>query len=133
MPKKLKFITIPLYIGSTLSALILILLLIQFSQDGFWRMFLFWDSTDGFDLGLRILFIFAWMISIGYIITAMVVAFALKKRKKWAWILSWFLTAAYLPSLFFPLGISMLIGILDKDVKEFFSDDRIINVVSDEA
>ncbi len=93
-------------------------------------MFLFWKSSDGFDLSLRLLLIFSVILSIGLIIVPIIVASALKQRKRWAWIASWCLTVLYLPSLFFPLGILMLMGILDKEVKEFFADDKVFNVAS---
>jgi hypothetical protein len=131
MPKKLKYITIPLHISSILMALSIVFLIILLYLDEFWGIFLFWESRDGFDLSLRLLFVFSVMLSVGFIIVPIIVASALMKRKRWAWITSWYLTALYLPSLFFPLGIPMLIGILDKEVKEFFADDKVINPVAD--
>jgi hypothetical protein len=124
MPKKLKYITIPLQISSFLIALSIIFLIVLLYLDESLGIFLFWESRDGLDLVFRLLLIFNEILSVGFIVVPIIVASALKKRKRWAWIASWCLMGLYLPSLFFPLGLPMLIGILDKEVKEFFADDK---------
>jgi hypothetical protein len=132
MPKKIKYITGPLYLSSILFVLAILFMVMLLYQDGSWRILLSpWESSDRLDLFLRLSLIFSLILSIGFIIIPIIVASALKERKRWAWTAGWLLTCLYLLSGFFPLGISMLVGLLDKEVKEFFADEKGLSTVSD--
>ncbi len=120
MPKKIKYITIPLYISS-----VIYLILNIYLGSNYYSV---WPdpSVDRVFLSFQILMIFGLALNVGMVIVPILVASALKKGKRWTWMVSWFLIAAYLPSPFFPLGISMLIGILDQEVKDYLKEDRLI-------
>lgn len=58
--------------------------------------------------------------SLGLIVGIEVVVFGLRKRKFWAWIAGLCIFAIYAPSLYFPLGLLGLWGLLDEGSRAEF-------------
>ncbi len=111
MPKKLQYVTIPLRISSVIyGALALIFT---------WLMF-FAPMNDGTADTLVIVFssLLMILVSVGLVVFIELVIRALRRGAYWSWIAGICLTGVYLPSLFLPLGVFMLVGLLDDDTKE---------------
>lgn len=68
-------------------------------------------------------FVLVWTllgIVVGFIAVIEVTAWGLQQRKFWAWVVGLIIFALYVPSLFIPLGVLGLIGLLnDASRREF--------------
>jgi len=53
------------------------------------------------------------LLSVGFAVFVEIVVQGLKRRKFWAWVAGLCLSGLYVPSLFLPLGVMGLIGLLD--------------------
>lgn len=68
---------------------------------------------------LRITWGFMSLLCFGIIIFLEIVIKNIKKGKFWAWVAAICIAGLYIPSLFFLLGIIMLIGLMKQEVKDF--------------
>lgn len=68
-------------------------------------------------------------LGVGFAVFIEIVVRELKKQKFWAWIAGICLSGLYIPSIFFPLGVMGLIGLLDGEVRAAFG----IGVTGDDA
>jgi hypothetical protein len=115
MPKKLSFVTVSLRISSIIYILISVIYtlgLLLFPKDEL--------ASDPVELGIIIgTGVLTIILCILLVVFIEVVINALKKGKQWAWIAGICLGGLYVPSLFLVLGVCMLIGLLDEEVKQF--------------
>lgn len=116
-PSKLKYVTIPLRISSIVYLLIGLLygaaLLFVPSTS--------WDMPQDEFIIIAITGVMTIVLCIAFLIFIELTIHFLKKGAYWAWIAGICLAGLYLPSIFFIMGVFMLIGALDNDVKEFCS------------
>jgi hypothetical protein len=115
IPSKLKYVTIPLRISSVLYLIIGLLYggALLFAPSTFWDMpkeeSIIIAVTGGVTIVLCIAFAIFMEVTIRF----------LKKGAFWAWVAGICIAGLYLPSLFLLLGVFMLIGALNDEVKEF--------------
>lgn len=114
-PSKLKFVTIPLRISSVIYLLIGLLY-------GAALLFLpgsFWDMPQDEFIIVAITGVMTIVLCFSFLIFIELVIYFLKKGAYWAWIAAICLAGLYLPSIFLLLGVFMLVGALDEEVKAF--------------
>ena len=89
-----------LLLGGFLTVLLIIILL---------------KSVENVDYSL---FIVVSVVSFIMVVVTEVVIYGLRKKKFWAWVGAIMLSALYIPSIFLPLGVIALCGLLTKDVRK---------------
>jgi len=60
------------------------------------------------------------LLTVGFAVFVEIVVQSLKRRKFWAWVAGLCLSGLYIPSLFLPLGVMGLIGLLDPAARAAF-------------
>lgn len=115
MPEKMKWVTIPLHLSAV--AYIVVAL---FSGLAFLAFPVMLESSPQSEVVIMIVtMILMVLLSVGMILFIELVVSHLKKGKFWAWIAAICLAGLYIPSAYFPLGIFMIIGLVDEEVKQF--------------
>ncbi len=115
MPSKLNQFIVLLRVSSLLyglialgsAALLLLFPLLKISP----------SSEDG--IVLILMAILMSIMSVGIIIFNEVVINSLKKGRFWAWIAGVCISGLYIPSIFLPLGIFMLLALIDDEMRGF--------------
>jgi hypothetical protein len=111
IPNKLKWITIPMHLSAVAYLFVMVLFISLFSY-----------GMHDAHLDEDFLFIFNLIIvlvCLSLIVLIEIIIVYLKKGKKWAWIAAICFCFLYIPSIYLPFGIFMIIGLIDRDVREF--------------
>lgn len=122
MPSKLKWITIPLHLSAV--AYVIVALFSALAFLGFPVML---EGSPDYEVAIMVVtMVLMVVLSVGMIIFIELVVAHLKKGKFWAWVAAICLAGLYIPSLYFPMGIFMIIGLVNEEVKEFCSKKKSI-------
>jgi hypothetical protein len=112
MPSKMKYVTLSIHISVVLYAFLLLAASLAMFFVPFDKL-----GEDGYILKVAIL---ATIITCGPLIAFLeIVVNSLKKGRYWSWIAAVIVTGFYIPSGYIMLGIFMLIGLMDEDVRDF--------------
>jgi hypothetical protein len=111
-PKTMKLVTIPIRISSVIYAIFglgsFALLLIPLTTE-----------SNAEILAMRIILSLMFVMCAGLVVFLEIVIRALKGGKYWAWIAGICIAGLYIPSIFMVLGIIILVGLLNNEVKSF--------------
>lgn len=119
MPSKLKWVTIPLHFSAVAYIIIALLSVLPFLS-----IFGMTESVAASDFEMAIFMVTLALfvvLSVVMVVFIELVVSHLKKGRFWAWIAAICLAGLYIPSLYFPMGIFMILGLINEDVKEFCS------------
>ncbi len=101
MKTRLSLAIIGLRISNLLYAAMLILILLQ--------AFSIFNFIDGLNLWALL---FLMIVTLGLVVFIEIVIACLRRHKYWAWVAGLIIGAIYLPSLYLPFGVLILIGLL---------------------
>lgn len=111
-PNSLKIATIPIHISAVIYALLGIGSLVL--------LFFPIPAEDDIELMIiRITLIVMFVVCAALVVFLEIVVQSLKAGRYWAWIAGICVAGLYIPSIFIPLGIPILLGLLKEDVKQY--------------